>query len=104
MRDELLRLAVENALAAPWQANVLLEADETADFSERTHLHRFHIHSTRRPLPATVIVKQPRGGVREETGDDARDIVAFFNEWASLQLLTELGGEPVAPRLYCGDV
>jgi hypothetical protein len=39
MSNELLRLAVQDALTVAWKIDVILEPDETADFSEREHLH-----------------------------------------------------------------
>src|SRR5262249_12866758 len=73
--------AVEAALGTA------LEPTEDQDFDDRTHLRRFRTADGR-----CVVVKEPRGGARD----------AFLNEWASLQLLTELA-PGVAPRFLGGD-
>lgn len=58
--------------------------------------------------PATVIVKRVNPDEGQIFNSDALDpsTRAFFNEWASLEFLTQLanqGGPSIAPRLYCAD-
>ena len=57
-------------------------------------MHRFHVRAAPDGSPASIIVKQPSGRDPELT--------LFHNEWACLQLLTELCPQAV-PRLYAGS-
>ena len=86
------RHAVEQSLSSRWNGDVVLEQDEQAGLSGREHVHRFHVRVAPPDSPSSVVVKQPRQ--RDE------GLALFFNEWACLQLLTELCPTPPAPRLY----
>lgn len=74
--------------------------------SDRSRIARFAVLDGPSHLPATVIVKRTLG---MGGGDDLPDrpdspTVRFFNEWAGLQYLGEIGSDlPLAPRLYAGD-
>ena len=62
-------------------------------------------------LPATLIVKQVRldggrkdGPYRPDSAVGPNIAFGFFNDWAALQLLQQVGGtRPLAPILYAGD-
>ncbi|NKB68612.1 MAG: hypothetical protein GKR89_16235 [Candidatus Latescibacteria bacterium] len=62
-------------------------------------------------LPPTVIVKQVRrdgglkdGPYRPDHAEGPNIAFGFFNEWAALELLQQIGGKhPLGPALYAGD-
>src|SRR3982751_3284261 len=105
MSDEHLCRAVEKSLGSAWGGDVALEPDVEPGFSERHHVRRFRVRVAPDGSPSSVVVKQPRlrDGERFDPSSDGHAARAFFNEWASLQLLTELRPDPPSPRLYCGN-
>jgi len=105
MSDERLRRAIEKSLRLAWGGDVVLEASDQRRLSEREHVHRFRVRLAPEGAPSSVIAKQPRSrkGEKFDPRSDNHVTTTFFNEWACLQLLTELGTEPSSPRLYCAS-
>jgi hypothetical protein len=106
-----LRTAVAERLGDVWGGAVELapvEADGGA-VSGRSHVRRFSVARAPAGAPASVVVKLPRGEPNNVFDPRAEDppTTRFFNEWASLQLLTEVcqgaNSEPPAPRFICGN-
>jgi hypothetical protein len=100
-----MREAVEVLLSEVWGGAVALEHAE-GDLSGRGHVHRLVVRAAPPMSPGTVVVKKTsdRGGEKYDPTSDNWVTTTFFNEWASLQLLTELCAEPPGPRLYGGSV
>ena len=120
---ETLRPAVAERLAAVWGGAVVLAPAGEGDgaVSGRGHVLRFSVARAPTGCPTSVVVKVPRRRGEDEK-DGSRDraeerpfdpqadnpaTITFFNEWASLQLLTEVcqetGAQPPAPRFHCGS-
>jgi hypothetical protein len=121
---ETLRAVVAERLGAVWGGLVALTPAEAGSgtVSGREHVLRFSVTRAPAGAPTSVVVKLPRqqqvGGEGEKSqgsekqrpfdprADDPPTIM-FFNEWASLQLLTEVcreaDAEPPAPRFFCGS-
>ena len=81
-------------MRSTWNGDVALEPAQ-GDLSGREHVHRFLVRTAPAGTPSSVIVKQARK--RDQ------DLTLFFNEWACLQLLTEVSTTPAAPRLLASD-
>jgi Phosphotransferase enzyme family len=113
---ETLRAAVAERLGEVWGGAVALapaEADNDA-VSGRGHVLRFSLARAPTGSPASVVVKLPRpqneGAEGErpfDPGGDDPATIMFFNEWASLRLITEVceeaNDQPPAPRFLCGS-
>jgi hypothetical protein len=104
--------ASENVLTKALGSSVRLEPDQPAGKgSNRAHVVRCKVLDGPPGAPENVIVKYVQcqkgetyapdePGTREKITPAAR----LFNEWASLQFLTEISdGVPPAPRFYGGD-
>ena len=95
MTDKSPQRSVEQALGSSWGGEVQLEPAGEGGLSGREYVHRYRVRLAPAGSPSSVVVKQPR--------EQDRDLNLFFNEWACLQLLTELCPESPAPRLYTGS-
>lgn len=121
--SETLRAAVAERLGAVWGGTVVVAPAQAGGglVSGRGHVLRLAVARGPAGAPTSVVVKLPRR--RTDSGrTDSRDgeperafdplaedpqTIMFFNEWASLQLLTdvcrEANSDPPAPRFFCGS-
>lgn len=97
----------EKLLSEVFGGTVRLNKGNDLGGSNRTNVYRFSVLEGPSDAPATVIVKQAHS-----TGDavyhpDTATIPAwtFFNEWASLQFLSQIAAAevPFGPKFYVGD-
>jgi hypothetical protein len=103
---EAIRAIAERVLSATFECAVHLDAGEA--LSERTHVLRCPVRSGPTDAPTSVIVKCARvwDGVVYDPDSDAPSSSApyLFNDWAGLQLLSQVAGtDNIAPRFYGGD-
>jgi tRNA A-37 threonylcarbamoyl transferase component Bud32 len=92
---------VEGALAEKWGDAVYVA--EYQSIQEHHHVTRLKLENAHLHMPKTVILKRWRNK-DDERYDPELSKNHFFNEWASLQFLSEvLGSETPAPKIIVGD-
>lgn len=103
---EAIRVIAERVLSATFAGAVELDAGEA--LRERTHVWRCAVRNGPATAPASVIIKRARAwdGVTydPDSNQPSSSAAHFFNDWAGLQLLSEVAGaDSIAPRFYGGD-
>lgn len=97
----------EKLLSEEFGATVRLDEGDDLGGSTRTKVHRFRVLEGPGDGPATVIVKQAHSTEGAVYAPDQATIPAWtlFNEWASLQFLSQIAGDDVSlgPTIYVGD-
>ena len=93
-------------LSRQFDRPVQLESTDTIRHNNRSTVLRCRVVDAPADIPASVVVKQIVGGPNEVYDADQAEGPAarLLNEWAGLQFLGQVGGEPpFAPRFYGGD-
>ena len=103
---EAIRAIAERVLSATFAGAVQLDFGEA--LRERTHVWRCAVRSGPVGVPDSVIVKRARvwDGVAydPDSTEPSSSAAHFFNDWAGLQLLSQVSGaDSIAPRFYGGD-
>jgi hypothetical protein len=96
----------ESLLSDAFSSTVQLGEGKDLGGSRRTEVYRFPIRNGGGDLPASVIVKQAHSAPNAVYNPELalEPAWTFFNDWASLQFLSQFVGEALpAPRLYAGD-
>lgn len=98
--------AAERVLATTFGEGVRLGLGDQQGLNNRRYVHRLEVLQGTSELPQSLIIKQAR---RREDQPYLPDLPGgpasrFFNEWAGLQFLAQVGGDPpLSPRFYGGD-
>lgn len=93
-------------LSEAFGSTVRLGEGQDLGGSRRTEVYRFPILNDGSDLPTSVIVKQAHSTPNAIYNPELAIEPAwtFFNDWASLQFLSQVAGEAsLAPRLYAGN-
>ncbi len=96
----------ERILTEKFGTTIQLDEGEDLGGGTRSYVYRFNILNRTFDVPKSVIVKQVKTSNEGTYNPDRATIPAwtFFNEWASLQFISEIADEPsFGPRFYVGD-
>ncbi|HEX6553344.1 MAG TPA: hypothetical protein VF026_11320 [Ktedonobacteraceae bacterium] len=100
-------IIAEKLLSEAFGGSVRLNEGEDLAGSNRTQVYRFRVLEGPGDVPATVIVKQAYSTADAVYHPDTATIPAwtFFNEWASLQFLSQIAADevPFGPKFYVGE-
>jgi len=101
-----LILTAEHVLDETLGRHVSLDTGELLQDGIRSYTYRFRLFEGPHHAPTSVIVKQVKSTDKAPYVPQSATIPAwtFFNEWASLQFLSnEINGNVFGPRFYGGD-
>jgi hypothetical protein len=101
-----LILTAERVLSNALGQRILLDTGEVLQDGIRAMTYRFCLLEGPNHAPTSVIVKQVKSTDKAPYTPQRATIPAwtFFNEWASLQFLSnEIGENAFGPRFYGGD-
>ncbi|GAC1388412.1 MAG: hypothetical protein NVS4B12_03560 [Ktedonobacteraceae bacterium] len=96
----------ERVLSETFGSSIQLGEGEDLQDGIRSQVYRFNIMNNPSNAPRSVIVKQVKSSKESIYTPDRATVPAWtlFNEWASLQFISEIADEtPFAPRFYGGD-